>query len=409
MNILFLTMYNFNSFSNHGIYEDLMRQFLGRHNVFVVSPTEKMPSMEIGDSVSGSGYKILQVKTGALQKSSFIKKGVATLKVASQFTKAIKKNFRDVKFDLIIYSTPPITLYSTIKYFKRLNGAKTFLLLKDIFPQNAIDIGVLNKKGLKGLIYKYFRNKEKALYDISDYIGCMSQANVDYLSFNNKTIDRNKVFIVPNSIEPIDVLLTQEEKNRMRIKYGLPIDKKVFVYGGNLGKPQDIPFIIKCLKSQKDNGNVFFFIVGDGTEFGKLEHFTEIEKPNNVKIMKRLPKEDFDTMLAACDVGLIFLDYRFTIPNYPSRLLSYMQVGLPVLACTDTNTDVGKDITENGFGWWCASNSVEGFNRAIKDAESANLCEMGETAKAYLSKHFTVQQAYRKILEEIAIDENRSN
>ena len=60
--------------------------------------------------------------------------------------------------------------------------------------------------------------------------------------------------------------------------------------------------------------------------------------------MKYLPKDEYDAMIGACDVGLIFLDYRFTIPNFPSRLLAYMQAKIPVLASTDPNTDVGSVI-----------------------------------------------------------------
>ena len=122
------------------------------------------------------------------------------------------------------------------------------------------------------------------------------------------------------------------------------MDKKVFVYGGNLGKPQGIPFLIKCLESQKNNNQVYFLVVGDGTEYDELDDYYKKSHQENFKLMKRLPKEDYDTLVAACDVGMLFLDYRFTIPNFPSRLLSYMQAKLPVLACTDLNTDVGSVI-----------------------------------------------------------------
>jgi hypothetical protein len=164
---------------------------------------------------------------------------------------------------------------------------------------------------------------------------------------NNPSIDANRVEVCPNSIEYIENSLTEEEKKAIREKYDIPLDKKVFVYGGNLGKPQGIPFIINCLKAQESNNNVFFLIVGNGTEYDKLALCCE--NISNVKLMSALPREDYDKMIHACDVGMIFLDYRFTIPNFPSRLLSYMQAGLPILACTDKNTDIGEVITENNF------------------------------------------------------------
>lgn len=81
--------------------------------------------------------------------------------------------------------------------------------------------------------------------------------------------------------------------------------------------------------------NVYFLIVGNGNDYEKLKFFVKQEKPENIKLLSVLPKEDYDSMVGACDVGLIFLDHRFTIPNFPSRLLTYMQAKLPVLAVTD--------------------------------------------------------------------------
>ena len=117
--------------------------------------------------------------------------------------------------------------------------------------------------------------------------------------------------------------------------------------------------------------------------------------------MKRLPKEDYDRMVAACDVGMIFLDHRFTIPNFPSRLLSYMQAGLPVLACTDPNTDIGKVIVEGNFGWWCESNDVRAFGAIVQEAIAAPLQPMGKEAYQYLNAHYSAQEGYHIIAKHL--------
>ena len=397
-NILFLTLSNVSNIDESGIYQDLLREFARKgHRVFVVSPTERR-NKEKTHLIKIDNANILRVKTGNIQKTNLIEKGIATILLESQYISAIKKYFSNVKFDLILYSTPPITLAGAVQYLKKRDGAKTYLLLKDIFPQNAVDIGVMTKTGIKGLLYKYFRAKEKNLYDLSDKIGCMSQANVDFVLKHNSDVASEKVEVCPNSADPIDMSISTEERIAMREKYGIPLDKKVFVYGGNLGKPQGIPFLIECLKNQANNELSYFLIVGDGTENGKLDSYIKTDRPKNVKLMKRLPKEDYDRMVAACDVGLIFLDHRFTIPNFPSRLLSYMQAGIPVLACTDPNTDIGKVITEGGFGWHCQSNDVEAFGEQICLALAADLSAMGEKGFAYLREHYHVEKSCRTIL-----------
>lgn len=399
MNIVFLTISKMNSIEEHAIYTDLLREFRDKgHNVYVACANEKRTGKKT-EYVEENGVHILRVKIGNITKCGMIEKGISTLKVEGQYIREIKKYFRDIKFDLVLYPTPPITFEKVVKYIKKRDKAKTYLLLKDIFPQNAVDIGMLSKRGVKGIIYRFFRKKEQRLYAISDKIGCMSQANCDYILKHNPTIPADKVEVCPNCIEPIDVSLNEEEKTLMRNKYGIPLDKKVFVYGGNLGKPQGISFLIDCLRSQKENSEVFFLIVGNGTEYKKLAEYYETEKPMHVKVMPSLPRDDYDRMIAACDVGMIFLDYRFTIPNFPSRLLSYMQAGLPIFACTDVNTDIGKVITDGGFGWWCESNDVTAFAKGIECAMLADCTAMGKQAQQYLAQEYSTAKGYEIIME----------
>ena len=348
---------------------------------------------------------MLRVKIGNNKKANLIRKGLTTLMLPRLYIKAIKRYFSDVKFDLVLYPTPPITHYKTVKYIKKRDGAKSYLLLKDIFPQNAVDIGMLSKKGLKGILYKFFRRKEKRLYALSDRIGCMSQANVDYVLRHNPEVDPAKIEVCPNSIEIQDMSVTAEQRAELREKYDIPKDRAVFVYGGNLGRPQGIPFLIDCLRGQMQNERAYFLIVGDGTEFAKLQAFFDEAKPTNMKLMKRLPKEDYDRMVAACDVGLIFLDHRFTIPNFPSRLLAYMQAGLPVLAATDPNTDIGSVVVNGGFGFWCESNDAAAFSGAVQAALEADQAAMRERELLYLQEHYTAEQGARIILRAIGADE----
>lgn len=398
MKILFLTIGRMNSIEDYGIYPDLLRFFKNNgHEIYTVSPYEKRTGLST-ELVEDHGAQMLHIAIGNITKCSMIEKGISTLQIESRFLSAIKKYFADVKFDLVLYSTPPITFYKVIRYVKKRDDAQTYLLLKDIFPQNAVDIGIMRKSGVKGLIYKYFRKKEKRLYEISDRIGCMSQANVDYVLKHNPEVYSEKVEICPNSIDIRDLRIDSKSKILIRNKYEIPLDKKVFVYGGNLGKPQGVPFIIEFLKKCK-NDDIFFLIVGDGTEYSKLECYFNETKPTNMKLMKRLPKEDYDRMIAACDIGLIFLDHRFTIPNFPSRLLSYMQAGLPVFACTDSNTDIGAVISDGNFGWWCKSDDVDGMCHAVNEIVNSKDIDMyADNSFDYLRIHYSVENAYHTIL-----------
>lgn len=408
MNILFITLLDIVSVDNHDLYTDLVRRFAQEgHHVYIVSPVERRfgkPTQLIEDT-SDELHKhvhILKLKTGNIQKTNVIEKGISTVLLESQLTRGIKRYFSNVKFNLVLYSTPPITVVKPVRYIKKRDGASTYLMLKDIFPQNAVDMGMMGKNGLKGLLYKHFRNKEKQLYAVSDRIGCMSAANVQYVLNHNPEIPQSIVELCPNCIEIRDMSISSEERTVLREKYGIPQEKRVFVYGGNLGKPQGIDFVIECLKSRLDDRDNYFLIVGDGTEYGKLEAFFNAHHPSNMKLMRRLPKEDYDHMIAACDVGMIFLDHRFTIPNYPSRLLTYMQAGLPVLAATDTATDIGAFLEENGIGVSCESNDVAAFNDAVSRLNTLSVSPAH--VASVLKNHFDISVAYQQIVRNLNED-----
>ena len=363
MQVLFLSLVVIEDISERGIYTDLLRQFVQHgHFVRVVSPVYPGHT----ENIQKGNYAILKVRTLQMQKANFIKKGVASLQIGPNIKRALKQYCGNEHYDLILAATPPITIAGTVDWVKRRDGAKVYLLLKDIWPQAIADLGAISKSGL---VYRYYRSKEQKIYTLADQIGCMSSANVNYLLSHNPEVDPSQVEVCPNSIEPLEEPAPEEEKRRMlREKYGVPADRTVFLYGGNLGRPQGISFIIDALRACSEKENRFFVICGTGTEYPKLKAYVDAERPQNVLLINGLPKEEYDALASACDVGLLFLDYRFTIPNFPSRLLSYMQAGLPVLSCTDPNTDVGDVIEAGGFGWKCYSNDMDIFCQTVDAA-----------------------------------------
>ena len=393
-----MTLIDFDSIHERGIYTDLMREFIKNgHRVYIISPSSKSQPTKLYDYKT---HTILKLRITDVQKTNPIKKGIATLLLESQYIRAIKAYFSDVTFDLVIYSTPPITLQRAVAYVKRRDHAKAYLLLKDIFPQNAVDLGMMQKSGIRGLIYWYFRAKEKKLYANSDTIGCMSQANVDYVLDNNPAISPDVVEICPNSIEPLDMDQNSQQLKAVKKKFHIPLNKTAFIYGGNLGVPQGVDFLMECLVATRYDHQAFFVIVGAGTEFDKLQSFMDRQKLNHAILYPQLPKDEYDVLVNACDVGLIFLDNRFTVPNFPSRMLSYMEASIPVLAATDGCTDIREVITHGGFGLWCESGNVAGFKQKLKQLHDERLREqMGQCARAYIEKNCTVKHAYEIIMK----------
>ena len=161
--------------------------------------------------------------------------------------------------------------------------------------------------------------------------------------------------------------------------------------------------MLKCLYSQRNNTYIYFWIIGNGTEYSKIEQWINKYNIKNVRLSFWKVKEEYDKIVAASDVGMIFLDHRFTIPNFPSRILGYMSAKIPILAVTNKATDVGKVIEENDFGWWCKSKSLREFDMKIKRILSTDRKLMGVKGYKYLENKYHISICYKQIIEKMSI------
>ena len=395
VHIFFLTLAY--PLSGNGIYVDLFEELAERGCFITICAQDETRNSGPALISYRKNICIFSIPTGRITKTSILKKGINTLLLEYRFLKKISQiKFNSV--DVLLYSTPPITFQKIIPWFKKKYDCISYLLLKDIFPQNAVDLGIIKKNGI---LYELFRNKEKKLYQHSDIIGCMSPANIKYLLENNYVLLTKKINITPNCMFPLKRALVRN--NAVLGMHKIPHEKIKLIYGGNIGKPQGIDFIIKCLHVIKKYDNIFLTIVGDGTEFDKLRKSID-NSVLNIKLLNSLPTNAYRELLENMDAGLIFLDNKFSIPNFPSRILDFMNYSKPIIACTDIICDVKQEICDQGAGFWCRSDDIIEFIKIIeiiiKNKEI--LVEMGKKSRELFLKKFSVQVVVTDILREIA-------
>ncbi len=399
MNILLLSLAYPSKKENRNLYSDLVDEFIEQgHRVKVICPFERR-NKEHRQITHDDNLTVLRIKTlNVTATSNFIEKGIGLIVFPYQVIHAVKKHFDKSDFDLIIYSTPPITFARAIQYLKIKYKAITYLMLKDIFPHNAVDLGIIKKNSL---IFKYFRNVETKLYEISDVIGCLSPANITFMKKQNPKIEFSKYEEFPNSLKIIEKEYSSEDKIRIRNKLKIPFDKIVLIYGGNLGAPQGIDFLLKIIKSTKNMGNFHIVIAGKGTEYNSLYNYISDEKVKHVSILPFLTVEDYNQLVSASDLGLILLDKKFTMPNFPSRLLPYLNAKIPVLSATDTTTDIGKILEENNCGFNLVHGNIETFleklNLLVSNSELRST--MGENSKKLLVYKYTTKKSFEIIMK----------
>ena len=146
--IIFLTLVRIDNIQERGLYQDLLRSFVMKgHEVTIVCPLERKYKQSTR-VIKEENVTILQVKTLNIQKCNLIEKGLSTITINALYKNAIKKHINNLEFDIILYVTPPITFTNLILWLKAKTKARTYLLLKDIFPQNAVDMGMISKNRL---------------------------------------------------------------------------------------------------------------------------------------------------------------------------------------------------------------------------------------------------------------------
>ena len=394
MNVLFLMIAFPDIKKASNFYSDLPEKFKEKkHNVYVANLLEKKHNkatyFEIVKEIN-----ILRVRAGDwFNTNSVIKKGLTAVTIANYFNRAIQNYFSDIKFDLVIYFTPPITFVPVVKYIKKRDECVSYLILRDIFPQGVRDLGLLDNQ----LLFNYFRRKEKQLYDLSDYIGCMSYGNIRYVLEHNN-VNENKLEILYNwgKISCNNELAGVNYKE----KYGLE-DKFIAVFGGNIGLPQELEFLLELAKEYKERDDIVFLIVGKGAEKQRMINIAKSEKLSNVIIKDMMQRDEYNTLLKQCNLGLINLNRKFTIPNIPSKTVAYFKASIPILASTDKNTDY-KDLLlkEARAGLWSETGDLKtykkNFEKLFKDKELRE--ELGNNGRKYFKKNLSVEKAYQTII-----------
>ena len=404
MNILFLSLKNFTSLDESNIYVDLLKEFVSYgHELDIISPVQKREKTPT-NSIIGESVRIYKPLIGNITNTGFLEKGISIFLYRSQIIKCIKKCIGNKKIDLFIVSVPPVTVDSIVNYVKKHYGCPVYLLLKDIWPASIFDVKVFGGTPLKKIVTTVLRMSEKRLYKSSDYIGCLSQANVDYICENNKYLDFRKVHVNPNSIIPHTIApITITERNSIRDKYGIPNNKLTFIYGGTLGVGQNVYHIVDCMKECKDL-DCHFVISGRGVQYHLLEQYKNNYKPKNLTLINGLPKDEYEKLLQSCDVGLVFLRYTAMTPNIPSRILTYMDYSLPILSCTDPTSDLNQIIENGNFGWGCLSNNPVEFKGCIEKILNTNLEPFKLSSNKFLKEHFSANESYSIIMKQLLPD-----
>lgn len=371
------------------IYTDLAEELYKRGHEIIVTVAEQKSNHKKTVLNTERGFPVLRVTVGDFYDVNVVKKAISQLMIPSKVYKEVIKRYGDSKFDLILFESPPITSAPLIKKLMKYFKADSYLMLKDIFPQNAVDLNLISSKGP---IYKFYKRKERQLYETATFIGCMSEGNLRYIKEREPLFIQQKLELFPNTKTVTQLKST--DSNQIRKEFNIPDDATVFLFGGNMGKPQYIENLCYLIKTFKDDPEVYFMFVGRGTDRVKISETIKNNQITNAQSIENLPRDKYDNIVLASDIGIISLHPEFTIPNFPSRILSYMDFAKPVLAITDTSTDFRELIEHARCGEWVSASDRKGMIVAVKKLKDKNLQkQLGQNGRDYFMENYTVDQS----------------
>jgi glycosyltransferase involved in cell wall biosynthesis len=363
---------------------ELCVEFVRRgHAVTVVAPQSVSPKVETSTL---DGVALRRFPAGATKNVPKWKRALNESLLPWRAWRSDRAFFRANPHDLIVYYSPCIFWAPLVRRLKRLWQARSFLVLRDFFPQWAIDNGMLREGSP---VTRYFRWCEAASYREADCIGIQSPRNLE-------------AFRVAHPQYPTLALLYNWAEDRpgspatpsWRERLGLG-GKVVFFYGGAITNQQDIPNLVRLAERLRDDPAAHFLIVGDGYDLPNVRDIVRQRGLRNVTIHPAVDQESFRELLAEVDIGLFSLARCHTTHNFPGKVLGYLVQGLPVLGSVNPGNDLQDVITEAGAGFVAVNGEDDALAaaalRLLRDTEARRAA--GEAARRLLASTFSVAAA----------------
>jgi glycosyltransferase involved in cell wall biosynthesis len=373
---------------------DLSRQFaaLGHRPVVIVpllSADQPWTVERLG------GVDVLRIAAPPTRASTYLLRALAEMWLPFAMLRGLRKTpFRSAKWDLLVWYSPPIFFGPLIWALRRVSGARTYLILRDIFPEWAVDLGLIKK----GPAYLLLKAVAAFQYAVADVVGVQTESNLTYLPYWTKS-PRWRVEVLHNWLATTLNVGCSIQVSRTSLA-----GRKIFVYIGNMGVAQGIEIFMDMIQSLRDRDDIGFLFVGRGSEFSRLEAEKASRDLNNVLFFDEVDPSEIPGLLAQCDVGLVALHPDHKTHNIPGKFVSYVQYGLPVLARVNGGTDLEKLIEHAGVGKAYVGHSVDELKRLVEELadEDALRKTMSERGMRLGHSMFSPETAAKQIVASMA-------
>ena len=325
------------------------------HDVTVVAPSPDIKENLRIDEFRG--VQVIRIKVPEIRNVTYVRRTISEILMPILVLWYLYKyKLYRKPYDGVVCYAPSLFLGPISMALKKANHCHCYLIIRDIFPQWALDMGLIRK----GVPYYVLKLVEAFLYAASDVIGVQTPGNLPYFSDWLKQKKGRRLEVLQNWLAGAPV-----KECSISVAMTPLAGRNIFVYAGNMGRAQGMDIIIELAKSVADDTSIGFMLVGRGSETARLKKKSQESRLYNVLFFDEIEPEEIPGLYAQCHVGLVVLDPRHKTHNIPGKFLSYMQSGLPVLATINPGNDLVGHIQEKRVGIVSAGGDVAALREGV--------------------------------------------
>jgi glycosyltransferase involved in cell wall biosynthesis len=374
---------------------DLSREFVKQgHELIVMLPwhdqIEKWRLEDFG------GVKVLFLKAPRTKDVSYFKRTMAEVIMPFAMSRNLKASpISTDRWDAIVWYSPSIFHAPFVSCLKVLNNAKSYLIIRDIFPEWALDMGLLKR----GLPYFFFKMVAQYQYSVADVIGVQTPGNLRYFDSCVSCKQGRKLEVLKNWLDkPANLICS------IRVNQSALAGRFIFVYAGNMGIAQGMDVIMQLVEKLSYRSDIGFLFVGRGSEVTLLKEFTKAKNLKNIEFFDEIDPDEIPDLYSQCSAGIVALDPRHKSHNIPGKFITYMQSGLPVLANLNSGNDLIQIIKDEKVGQVCDTNNVEDLmiicDKLIDQVNTDRTLSL--RCKAFFNREFAVENTVKQIVKAVS-------
>ncbi|HEX4854380.1 glycosyltransferase family 4 protein [Arenimonas sp.] len=361
------------------------------HRPLVLVPDSSLRRSWVREEMAG--IEVCRVRAPRTKDVSYLRRVAAEIVLPWVLRRGFRAASLDQEsWDGIAWYSPTIFLGPLVAWFKRKHRCRSYLILRDLFPDWAVDAGVLRRGGPA---HRLFKAVERLQYRQADVIGVQTPANVPIVAADAPA---------GASLEVLHNWLAAPPAvpggGRHPVLDGFE-RHKVFVYAGNMGVAQDLDAFLDLASRLRDRPDIAFLLIGRGSEQARLGKEVVTRELGNLRIADQVSQRELSTLLAHCYAGIIALHPAHGTHNIPGKLLTYLQAGLPVLARVNPGNDLHQMVMDEGLGASVMGGSSDALLEAtLSLADRPEACAaMGERGKIVAARLFSPAAAAEQVVK----------